>query len=335
MLKIIPPIQPDMQGEAVANLQAVFQILFEKDLIDLSAEQREIVSKYGGNEVHGSVYGPASTEIVRAIQRKYHLEDNGIVDEETANLLSEILKECEPKNFHFKVKGTVHYPDNSIATGLLVWAFDKDLRSDQFLGETTTNQSGEYTIAYSWQQFNRAEKKSADLIIRVVDQDDPEKTLAESAVFYNAPENATINLTVEFDLSEFERLLHAASTLFRGEEVLPTDLTDDDIDFLAHETSFEANILHIFVAASSIVVGVQIDIDLPFQDITALFYGLGRKGESMKLAELIIRDFFLLKNKLQEALDEKIIPAYLSEWLESFFEELDRIFNESNLEKEA
>jgi 5-hydroxyisourate hydrolase-like protein (transthyretin family) len=51
------------------------------------------------------------------------------------------------------------YEDEGPAAGLIVEAFDKDLRSEEILGETITDQNGKYEISYSKQQFRRAEKK--------------------------------------------------------------------------------------------------------------------------------------------------------------------------------
>ncbi len=55
-------------------------------------------------------------------------------------------------------------------SGYIIRAFDKDLRAEQFLGEAVTDTNGEYQISYAAEQFRRAEKHTADLIVRIFDQ---------------------------------------------------------------------------------------------------------------------------------------------------------------------
>jgi hypothetical protein len=66
-----------------------------------------------------------------------------------------------------------------------------------------------------------------------------EQSLAESSILFNAPKVATIDLTLESKLSEYERLLNILLPLTREVGVLPPDLTEEDIDFLAHESGFD------------------------------------------------------------------------------------------------
>jgi len=323
MYKIIPPLQPNMQGKDVANLQSALKILQEKRFFRIrDQEQAEKIEANWDEEVSNSLYGEATYELVRLVQEKYDLETSGEVDKRTAEILNEILMEFgvfEEKSSPFKVEGTVLYTNEDPVTGITVQVFDKDLRGEEFLRKTTTNQDGKYEIIYSRQQFRRVEKKNADLIVRVFAEDDPDQILAESDTLFNAPEVATINLTLESKLSEYERLFNTLLPLFQGEDVSPIDFTEEDIDFLVHESGFEADILRVFVAANRMTVELSIDKDLSFYDITALFYALGCKGEQLKLPELLKQDFYELRNELKEAIKEKLIPAHLSEWLDNFF----------------
>ena len=51
--------------------------------------------------------------------------------------------------------------------GVEVVVFDKDLRSQQELGTARSTADGRYTIDYTRQKFQRAEKRSADGFIEV------------------------------------------------------------------------------------------------------------------------------------------------------------------------
>jgi hypothetical protein len=67
-----------------------------------------------------------------------------------------------------------------------VRAFDRDLRREEPLGEglATTDESGYYQITYTADQFARAEKRSADLVVRVYSLEDV--LLAASELIFDA-----------------------------------------------------------------------------------------------------------------------------------------------------
>jgi predicted nucleotidyltransferase len=229
----------------------------------------------------------------------------------------------------FKVLGRVLEPDGRPVVGATVKTFDKDLRHEQFLNETTTNQNGCYEIRYTADQFRRAEKKTADLIVRAYDPQGTE--LASSSIIFNAPTAATIDIKADSVLSEFERLLNELGPLLKIDNVILADLTEDDVAFLAGETGFKEEWLQILADAARLAS--QIDFDLSEDDETAVFYGLGRKGQPMVLDELLSRDFFVLRKVLEVALDKNIIPHYLSASMDVIFEALDQLADASAQEK--
>jgi hypothetical protein len=68
----------------------------------------------------------------------------------------------------YEVKGAVRLADGSPAVAIQVSAFDRDLRSEQKLGQSQTDSGGFYEIGYSQRQFLKAEKSSADLIVKAL-----------------------------------------------------------------------------------------------------------------------------------------------------------------------
>src|SRR5258705_3464946 len=97
----------------------------------------------------------------------------------------------------FIVRGRITTPDGQPAPSLIVRARDRDVRTYQSLGrDATTGPDGGYEIRYSKKQFSRAEKGSADLVVRVFSPEsaDPDTPLIESLVLFNAPPVAEINL---------------------------------------------------------------------------------------------------------------------------------------------
>ncbi len=94
MYKIIPPLQPNMQGKDVANLQSALKILQEKRHFRIrSREQAEMIEAYWNEEVSNSFYGEATYELVRLVQERNDLETSGELDERTAEILNKILME--------------------------------------------------------------------------------------------------------------------------------------------------------------------------------------------------------------------------------------------------
>src|SRR5688572_22231141 len=92
------------------------------------------------------------------------------------------------------VSGTIHTETGAPAIGATVRAFDKDLRHEQLLGEVViTETSGRYQITYRPDQFRRAEKKTADLYVLVVDREGNQR--AKSEPLFNAGDNVRIDLT--------------------------------------------------------------------------------------------------------------------------------------------
>ncbi len=78
---------------------------------------------------------------------------------------------------------------------VIVQAFDRDLRTEQSLGQKAVDQDGRYEISYTDNMFNAAEKGSADLVLVVVVK--AGTVLFRSPVHYNAPADYEVNLSLE------------------------------------------------------------------------------------------------------------------------------------------
>ena len=231
----------------------------------------------------------------------------------------------------FVVKGTVKDETGVPQSGLRVRAVDVDLRREEVLGEAITDSNGCYEITYTPQQFARAEKKTADLLVRVFGGEENE--LVASSIHYNAPDITSVDLTIQSGLSEFERLYTEIDPLLKIDDVALTDLTEEDITFLSGETGFDKAWLQILADAARVSNEAALNLDISGNDVIALFYGLGRKGQPMVLEELLKQDLFLLRRMLENAIDEKMIPSYLDSSLDAFIDELDLLASEAGIEK--
>lgn len=222
------------------------------------------------------------------------------------------------------VTGIIRTEDGSPALGAVVRAFDVDLRSEQLLGESVIEEtSGRYVISYTAEQYRRAEKKSADLVVRAF----VDGTLrAESEVNYNAEDEERVDLTLgplpeppRRDLSELEELQEAIELV--REEVSYRDFTDRDLVFLSHEATrqrpfpilerLERRTLHqrLEFLHQADQFAEQTGI------LLAAFYGWFRilDNRLFELDELLDLPTARLRRALEEAIAESIIPDILSQ----------------------
>src|SRR5690348_5846878 len=253
------------------------------------------------------------------------------------NFESSESSECDD----YVVSGRVTYSSGRAAAGLIVRARDHDLRRFESLGkETTTRTDGSYEIRYTRSNFVRAEKDRADLVVRVFspEQPDPDKALVESAILFNAPPHAEVDLQIPdsaLTRSEFERHLDVilpllASQNTDGSDLTMTQLTDDDLDFLTGETGIERQ--HIAwlklafeyaakLATTSARLATQKSAThLPVSP--ALFYGWFREGISDKWDVLVQQSISILRAAARAAIRDGVIPAELESTIGSALDHL-------------
>jgi len=237
----------------------------------------------------------------------------------------------------FIVKGQIRYADGSRLIGsLLVRAFDKDLRHEQWLGEQYTNAEGYYKITYTRAQFHRAEKKSANLIIRVFNKYEKEPLIASGITFHAKPLK-TINLTLEAQeyqgLSEYEQFIAELAPLLEDIDQ-PTlieklaDLKEDEnhqeITFLASETGLNAEYITFLVQAAKLHQKTDL--------YPEVFYGFFRQNLPTDLPSLLIRSSQELRIALETALRNHIIPTRFREELEQILQQLPALIVQQAIE---
>ena len=199
------------------------------------------------------------------------------------------------------------------ASGVLVRAFDKDIRSEELLGECSPGSDGQYEIRYGRSDFARGEKpgSGAELRMRVMsgNQQLPANSTS-SAGPYNAPQITVINLEVldqvSMSLSEFER--HLADIEPVRDTVLVANFTDADIEFVAGETGIDrSHVKWLSLAAQDEVSMRAAGKDIP----AAAFYGWFREGLPDDLEALSAEPIERLRFALNAALDEALVPSSL------------------------
>ena len=203
----------------------------------------------------------------------------------------------------------VHGRVTGVGKGQLVRAYDKDLRSEELLGEAITDHEGDYAIRYSSTQFKRAEKLSADLRIVVCDLDGEE--CLSSEIVFNASPDQIVDLEVTtgnpLAPSEYERYLANLERPLAG--VALADLDGKDIAFLFGETSIDRqHLAWLASAAKNQKDSIRIDPSMHTHAVdhsipTAVFYAWFRLGQPTDWAALQTRPIGVLRKALLEAIE--------------------------------
>ncbi len=294
------------------------------------------------DELQKKFFGKATQKAVLDFQKKHGLEPTGLVDEETAKLIVRELEEQSPER-DFEVKGTVRHPNGRPFVGGLVRAFDKDLRSEQLLGKTATDDEGHYEIKYSPDQFRRAEKKSADLLMRVYSVKG--ETLYEprlEEVHFNAPRVTVIDIQLKIGdrhgESEYERLLRSIQPLL--EKVPIRELREDeevqDITFLHRETDWSVDRLEHVVMAHRLSVLSEIRPEFYYAllrentllkvDIAATFqvrFRIDLQTEPKSLFyEVVSLAPEVIRRAVKQAIQHESVPQKLANQLDNILKKL-------------
>ncbi|MGY0035275.1 hypothetical protein [Pedobacter sp. NJ-S-72] len=134
---------------------------------------------------------------------------------------------------------------NQSLPNLLVQAYDRDMRSEELLGECITAQDGSYKISWKHEQLSGRGRKEADLSMKVLSRE-KKTVLFASAIIdtrFNASPSEEINIVIKGavrpEIIEYDFLYKEVS--FLADKVKPADLqensTNQDISFLSREMS--------------------------------------------------------------------------------------------------
>lgn len=342
MQHIIYPLKPGDQNEAVANLHNALLYLLEKRINKIDINSVNIDQMKLSILEAIDIYGDYTELLISAFQQQEGLHQTGEVDKPTAVRLNVLLQEhgwFEEQPL-FKVSGNISNHRYEPVPGVIVKAFNKDIRSEEFLGETLTNDKGIYKIYYNIDSLAANKKDAADLLLRVLNETGQqlyESSLTE--IIWNAAKETTCdiqlkNYKVNF-FSEFEFILNKLQPLMGNLAI--KELTENgqhnDVSFLTAKTGFSFLHLEYFILSHRLssthkiapqffyaifrqqtFSKVEALLSLPLSlrvslhsDITSLWFAIG-----MIPAET-------LKKAIEEAIAQKIINA-------SFAHELDDIW---------
>ena len=214
------------------------------------------------------------------------------------------------------------------AAGVVVRAFDKDIRSEELLGECVPGSDGQYEIRFQSTDFARAEKPGSgpEPRLRVFAGNQQLPATATPAVdLFNAPQVMVIDLEIAdpaaADLSEFER--HMADIEPVRDMVAVADFTDADVAFVAGETGIDPTHVAWLAQAAKSEADLRAGKD---RDIPArFFYGWLREGSSGDIAALLQAASGKLLDLLRAAIADAIIPVETDDALAALGSVLDEL----------
>lgn len=310
-----------------------------------SAEQfRSSKAEVQGPDLIVRVYNPQGLLLATSPRR------SNAQPEETIDLTVQVLRPSPdgqgPDGQGCLVRGQVLQAQGLPLAGVEVRAFDRDLRSEQLLGQHTTDTAGHYAIPYSREQFRRAEKERADLVLRLftpegqpitglaLSQGDgtaldsipdttanpnPDGSPPTVSIWFNAPATAVIHGRVtepaQQGPSELERHLQTLQPLLDKHPL--AELTAADIAFLTGESGIDADHLAFLQIAAQLQQQTQLS--------SAALYGLFRRQLPTNLALLLVRPVEEWREALQQAMTAFIIPALPPAELDAILSQLQQL----------
>lgn len=310
----------DRLGNAVTGAEGTYRITYGEKQFRRSANER------GGADLFVRVFDEQDRLLFQSRTMR--------------NAPAELRLDVMLPGNQFTVSGTVTDANGKPAADVMVRAFDKDLRTEQLLGEARTGTSGHYQIRYNAEQFAPADATSdaaPDLVIRVSGADG--RSLAESPVRFNAGRNETVDLVIDVPgLSEWEIITRAVVPLLIGQGIdgqplPPWELNDDDITFIIGETGLEREQLRLWVLAEKMSHEVELmppvssaptylsytshttadTVQGDFLEFIA-FYGWFRDGQPQSFEELIRLSTDALMSSFERAIQALYIPSAIQKF---------------------
>lgn len=307
--KIQPTISLNDRGPAVTNLKAALLFILGNFKKELGLKNDDPLLASYLKDMKEAAFTATTKAAVQLFQTKIVKLQNadGIVSEATANKINELLKLTVdlPLEELFTVHGTVQSSEGFAVAGKTVRAYDKDLRTEEQLGECTTAADGMYAINYTAAAFTRAEKNRADLFIRVMDEQGVQ--LQESNIVFNAPAKALIDVVLVKQayrgLPEFTRYVNELTPVLENQQVEIKGLTEDDIKFLGNETGISTQ--HLSLLAKAYVFGDNQN------RLPEVYYGLLRQNLPVALKELLSVKQEELRKALLKSIEQNIVSNSL------------------------
>ena len=217
----------------------------------------------------------------------------------------------------FLVRGQVRSADGTPVPGAQVRVYDKDLRRRETLGASeliSADKNGSFEVVYTAEQFTRAEKNGADLLVEARQDDKAEWSAAP--IRFNAQPVEVVDVTLNAVYrgpSEFRRLVDGIAPLLDG--LTMAQLTESaefqDISFLGNELDVDRQL--VAQLALSALRAQEEDL-LRHEE----YYGLFRQNLPTDLDALLEQQTDALRGALEVSARDNIVGAMSGQDLDGF-----------------
>jgi hypothetical protein len=314
-------------GESVTEQSGAYRITYPEEVF------RKLSGERGGLDVILAVFDPphgmhqesSAIRITRPIET---------IDNEVSWLPWKQPEPLPPPKL-FRVEGQVRWFNGRQAANLMVRAFDRDLRREEELGQALTDRAGHYQIDYSSVQFRRAEKESADLIVRAFGA---ESLSVSSSIIFNASSLETVDMILgnkeSRGLSEYEQLTSEITPVLNGLSLaaLEEDQENQDVTFLSGETGIDREKVSQYIVATKLSQRSKLPPEFWYAGLrggafsspllAAPINSLAQNAEEI-IGEIYATPRATLARALQVALDENIINEGLGSRVEKWLTEFN------------
>lgn len=293
MLPIIPPVNAESLKEAIANLHEA--LLFLR-------------AQVNPEEIRKKEYNDSTRKAVITFQRQFRLnETDGFIGEQTAIQLNKLLKEQgafdnETDAEKNKISGKVITVRGVPLDKARVVIYSTGLEADKILGETVTEEEGNYSFSYPAEESGKVKQ---DIQARVIEAGTDAKELGRSAVKYNASAEETLDVIIpEADVEqhhEHQRLLNDIKPHLGRISVkdLKESRERGQISHLANKSAWDARMVAMAVESEK----WSAETNIP----SSHFYALFRAGVPNDKESLSRLSSDTLQKVLRKAVEEKVI----------------------------
>lgn len=338
-------ITPIERNEKSTNVNLLHKALAA---LGMPVSEKEASAREAGN---------STLQQVRALQTRLDLpvDDSLLLNEETAAAITAALRErgLMDTTRSFTVSGTVRLLNGALKKRQRLLAYSLDLRgvavfnrltdfaeiqrsaSFEFLGETTSDNLGRYSLTfYAW-QLGEVERGKANVVVYAVDG---ERIIGHSGVV-NSEEYAEkilkrqldVIISVEDERTEYEILSQDLNALLQNSKTSMAEISAsrDQRIFTAGELDVELSRIEI-TASSELLTQGERDRLSP-----ELLYGLGREGLELSWPALFKKTEDELRQAIARSVEAGVIREHKQKDVQTFLDELHKAGARHMLDEDA
>lgn len=299
-------------------------------------------------EIEQSKAGPDTRKKVRALQAQLGVpaDDSTLVNEATLAAVTAALQQrgYTSASRAFLVAGTVRLPGGAPKKRQRLFAFDLDLRGVaiyrtvksideiaksggfEFLGQSQSDNRGNYRITfYDW-QYRRAERKKADVVVYAIEDGKDGGQIIGRSRLVNSDDYSDKGLVQDLDVSitqvdartEYETVMSLLTAFLKESDVGLGEIaaSAEQVAFAAAELDVDP--ARINVAAAAGLLAGQKEKRLSHE----LLYGIGRQSITLDWAVLYRKPEAELRDAIGDSIDQRIIRAASDKEVAAFIQVL-------------